>query len=448
MGRHPGRPWQRGPTRENNLSQTATGLSSRRWLRLLPAIFVTYSFAYVDRANYGFGAAAGMAHDLHIDSSAVSLLGALFFLGYFLFQIPGAAYAERRSAKRLVFWSMIAWGILASATGLIPNVPLLFIDRFLLGVVESAVLPALLILLSHWFTTAERSRANTILILGNPITVLWMSIVSGYLTHSVGWRGMFIAEGVPSVAWAVIWWWLVDESPRDAAWLSHAERQAMEARLAEEQRRIAPVRNYRDAFLTPAVMLLSLQYLFWSIGVYGFILWLPSMLKSGSKIGLVGIGWLSAGPYLAATILMLVVSTFSDRSHMRKGVVWPSMLVGAVAFYASFALGTAHYWLSYALLVVSAAAMYAPYGPFFAWITELLPRNVAGGAMALVNSCGALGSFVGTYVVGFLNGATGGDGASYLFMAASLLIATGLTLAVRRSGLEAGLGAAPAVAQR
>ena len=429
------------------MSQTATGLSSRRWLRLLPAIFVTYSFAYVDRANYGFGAAAGMAHDLHIDSSAVSLLGALFFLGYFLFQIPGAAYAERRSAKRLVFWSMIAWGILASATGLIPNVPLLFIDRFLLGVVESAVLPALLILLSHWFTTAERSRANTILILGNPITVLWMSIVSGYLTHSVGWRGMFIAEGVPSVAWAAIWWWLVDESPRDAAWLSHAERQAIEARLAEEQRHIAPVRNYRDAFLTPAVMLLSLQYLFWSIGVYGFILWLPSMLKSGSKIGLVGIGWLSAGPYLAATILMLVVSTFSDRSHMRKGVVWPSMLVGAVAFYASFALGTAHYWLSYALLVVSAAAMYAPYGPFFAWITELLPRNVAGGAMALVNSCGALGSFVGTYVVGFLNGATGGDGASYLFMAASLLIATGLTLAVRRSGLEAGLGAAPAVAQ-
>lgn len=426
------------------MSQTATGLSSRRWLRLLPAIFVTYSFAYVDRANYGFGAAAGMAQDLHIDSSAVSLLGALFFLGYFLFQIPGAAYAERRSAKRLVFWSMIAWGILASATGLISNVPLLFIDRFLLGVVESAVLPALLILLSHWFTTAERSRANTILILGNPITVLWMSIVSGYLTHSVGWRGMFIAEGVPSVAWAAIWWWLVDESPRDAAWLSPAERQAIEARLAEEQRHIAPVRNYRDAFLSPAVMLLSLQYLFWSIGVYGFILWLPSMLKSGSKIGLVGIGWLSAGPYLAATILMLVVSTFSDRSHMRKGVVWPSMLVGAVAFYGSYALGTTHYWLSYALLVVSAAAMYAPYGPFFAWITELLPRNVAGGAMALVNSCGALGSFVGTYVVGFLNGATGGDGASYLFMAASLLIATGLTLAVRRSGL----GAAPAVAQR
>lgn len=423
------------------MPDTTIGLSPRRWLRLLPAIFITYSFAYVDRANYGFGAAAGMAHDLHIDAGAASLLGALFFLGYFLFQIPGAAYAERRSAKRLVFVSMIAWGALASATGLIRNVPLLFLDRFLLGVVESAVMPALLILLSHWFTGRERSRANTVLILGNPITVLWMSIVSGYLAHSAGWRMMFIVEGVPSIIWAVVWWLLIDDQPRSASWLTPAERGEIETRIAEEQRHIAPVTSYREAFLTPAVILLALQYLFWSIGVYGFILWLPSMLKTGSQIGLVGIGWLSAGPYLAAALLMLAVSQVSDRFRVRKDVVWPFMLVGAVAFYGSYALGTAHFWISYALLVVSAAAMYAPYGPFFAWITELLPNNVAGGAIALVNSCGALGSFVGTYVVGFLNGATGGDGASYLFMAASLLIATVLTLAVRRPAVSMHVGA-------
>ena len=200
----------------------------RRWLRLLPAIFVTYSFAYVDRANYGFGAAAGMAKDLHIDTNALALLGALFFLGYFLFQIPGAAYAEHRSAKKLIFWSMIGWGILASGLGFIDNLQLLYLDRFLLGAVESAVMPALLIVLSHWFTGAERSRANTILILGNPVTVMWMSVISGYLTHSIGWRGMFIAEGVPSVLWAVIWWRLVDDSPRTAAWLTPAERDGVE----------------------------------------------------------------------------------------------------------------------------------------------------------------------------------------------------------------------------
>ena len=165
-----------------------------------------------------------MANDLHISGGTNALLSALFFLGYFLFQVPGAIYAERHSAKRLVFWSMIAWGILASATGLLTQLWLLAIDRFLLGVVESAVLPAMLILLSHWFTKAERSRANTILILGNPITVLWMSVVSGYLIQLVGWRGMFMAEGFPPILWALIWWRLVEDEPHQAAWLADGPR--------------------------------------------------------------------------------------------------------------------------------------------------------------------------------------------------------------------------------
>jgi sugar phosphate permease len=427
-----GRIESRPITQENTVANSPAYPTRRRWLRLLPAIFVTYSFAYIDRANYGFGAAAGMAKDLHIDSNALALLGSLFFLGYFLFQIPGAAYAERRSAKKLIFWSMIGWGVLATGLGLINNLPLLYLDRFLLGAVESAVMPALLILLSHWFTNAERSRANTILILGNPITVMWMSVISGYLTHSIGWRGMFIAEGVPSVVWAVVWWRMIDDSPRKAAWLQPAARDSLEAQLAEEQRHIAPVRTYREAFLSPAVILLAFQYMFWSVGVYGFILWLPSMLKSGSHIDMIDIGWLSSVPYLGAALLMVAVSYLSDRARARKVFVWPFLLLGAVSFYASYAIGPSHFWVSYGLLVLSAAAMYAPYGTFFAWITELLPRNVAGGGIALINSCGALGSFVGTYVVGYLNGATGGDGASYLFMAGCLLVSTILALAVRQ----------------
>lgn len=411
--------------------------ASNLWLRLMPVVFVSYSFAFVDRANYGFGAAAGMAHDLHITANASALLGSLFFLGYFLFQIPGAIYAETRSAKRLIFWSMIGWGILASATGLLHNIWLLFIDRFLLGVVESAVLPGLLILLTHWFTKAERSRANTILILGNPITLLWMSIVSGYLAHSIGWRGMFIAEGLPAILWAFFWRKLVEDWPHEAGWVTRPQQQAVEARLAQEQKDIAPVRNYAAAFRAPAVILLALQYLFWSIGVYGFVLWLPSILKSGSAIGIVGIGWLSAVPYVLAAAVMVVVSFVSDRTLVRKGVVWSFMLLGALTLYASFALGTAHYWLSYGSLVIAGAAMYAPYGPFFAMITELLPRNVAGGAIALINSCGALGSFLGTYLVGFLNGATGSDGASFIFMATSLIAATLLTIAVKLPKVEA-----------
>ncbi len=123
-----------------------------RWYRLLPVAFITYSLAYLDRANFGFGAASGMAEDLHITPAMSSLLGALFFLGYFFFQVPGAHYASHNSARRLIFWSLILWGGLATATGLVSNVTLLIVIRFMLGVVESAVMPSMLILLSNWFT--------------------------------------------------------------------------------------------------------------------------------------------------------------------------------------------------------------------------------------------------------------------------------------------------------
>ena len=163
------------PARSDTLASAGRDhLVPARWLRLVPIAFVTYSLAYLDRANYSFGAAAGMAKDLGISEGSGSLLGGLFFLGYFFFQIPGAAYAQTYSAKRLIFFGLIGWGLLASATGLISDIHLLYLDRFLLGIVESAVLPAMLILQSRWYTRAERARANALLVLGNPATMLWM----------------------------------------------------------------------------------------------------------------------------------------------------------------------------------------------------------------------------------------------------------------------------------
>src|SRR5271154_3545454 len=212
---------------------TNTNYSSR-WTRLAPIVFITYSLAYVDRANYSIGSAGGLVSDLGITGQAGALLGALFFLGYFLFQIPAAWYAETRSAKRLMFWSLLLWGVLAALTGVITNLSLLYLDRFLLGVAESVVLPAMLILLSHWFSSAERSRTNTFLILGNPVTVLWMSIVSGYLVNAIGWRGMFIAEGLPAIVWAFIWNRLVQDEPAAAPWLDPRERADLDQRLREE----------------------------------------------------------------------------------------------------------------------------------------------------------------------------------------------------------------------
>lgn len=408
-------------------------LTSKRWWYIMPIVFITYSLAYLDRANFGFASAAGINNDLGITKNISSLLGALFFLGYFFFQIPGAIYAERKSVKKLIFWCLILWGVCATLTGLVSNIPMLIGIRFALGVVEAAVMPAMLIYISTWFTKAERSRANTYLILGNPVTLLWMAVVSGYLIDAFGWREMFIFEGIPAIIWAFCWWILVNDKPEQAKWLSLEEKKELRMILEEEQKGIKHVKNYREAFKSRNVIILCVQYAAWSIGVYGFVLWLPSILRHGSDMGMIEAGWLSSVPYLAATIMMILTSWASDKFQNRKLFVWPLLLVGALAFLGSYLLGTNNFWLSYALLVIAGATMYAPYGPFFAIIPEMLPRNVAGGAMALINSMGALGSFAGSYLVGYLNAVTGGLSASYMFMSGALFLSVVLTIIVKPS---------------
>ncbi|MDR5760584.1 MFS transporter [Caballeronia sp. LZ035] len=406
-------------------------VAPQRWWHLMPIIFITYSLAYLDRANYGFAAAAGIDRDLGITSATSSLIGALFFLGYCLFQVPGAIYAQKNSVKKLIFASLILWGLCAAATGMVSNIPTLMALRFVLGIVEAAVMPSMLMYISRWFTRTERSRANTFLILGNPVTVLWMSIVSGYLVRNFGWREMFVIEGVPAILWAIVWWFTVKDRPADAPWMSDKEKADFDAILKAEQAHIAPVRDYKAAFRSSIVLKCCAIHALWSIGVYGFIMWLPSILKSASKtIDIVSVGWLSAVPYLAAIVLMLSASYLSDKTRNRKLFVWPLLLIGTIAFVGSYLVGSSNFWLSFALLVIAGATMYAPYGPFFALVPELIPSNVLGGAIGLINACGALGAFLGAWLVGYLNGATGSPSASYVFMAAALLASVVLMMLV------------------
>ena len=144
------------------------------------------------------------------------------------------------------------------------------------------------------------------------------------------------------------------------------------------------------------------QYLLWSLGIYGFVFWLPTIVKAGSGQGIGLTGVISAAPYVLAVVCMILNSRWSDRSGNRARFVWPWLLLGAAAFYGSYLIGPDHFWLSFPLLVIAGAAMYAPYGPYFAHISEFLPRNAAAPAIALVNSFGALGGFAGSYLVGWL----------------------------------------------
>jgi sugar phosphate permease len=403
----------------------------KRWLYIVPAVFITYSLAYVDRANYGFGAAAGLAQTLHISNSRSALLGALFFFGYFLFQVPGAAYARRGNTRRLIFFALITWGILASLTGVIRNFWLLALDRTLLGVAESFIFPAMLILLTDWFTRAERSRTNTLLLLGNPVTVLWMSAVTGYLIRSFGWQMAFILEGLPSVLWAFGWLYLVRDRPQDASWMSPSTAAELNQQLEREQWLLPQVADFKSALRNPNVVLLCIQYFCWSVGVYGFVLWLPTIIQSGASRGIEIIGLLSGAPYLLAIILMLLVAHYSDRSFRRRRFVWPFLILSGLALLGSYYTVSNTFWWAYGFLILAGSCMYAPYGPFFAIMPEMLPKNVSGEVTALVNSCGALGSFIGAWFVGLLQAQTGNSRASFLLMATALIIAGVIILCLR-----------------
>ncbi len=410
-----------------------------RRVLLLPVVFVTYSLAYLDRANYGFGAAAGLAQSLHITEARSALLAALFFLGYFAFQVPGMLVARRFSSTRLAFVALLLWGTLAGLTGVIRSFVWLALDRLLLGVAESVIFPAMLLLLTRWFTRQERSRANTVLMLGNPITVLWMSVLTGFLIQHLGWQRTFILEGVPAILWAFFWIAVVKDEPAEARWVPAAEVQHLRAAHAatDTLQTVLGTGSFSlgSVLSSRRVILLSLQYFCWSLGVYGFVLWLPTIVRRGATatagghlISMFHTGLLSAIPYLLAAVLMLVLAHASDRTLKRQEFVWPPLLIAGGLMLGSFFFADRSFALAFTCLVLAGGCMYAPYGAFFALIPDHVPRQFTGEAFAMVNSLGALGGFTGSYIVGLLHAVTGGDRAGDLLMAGSLVLSALLTM--------------------
>jgi sugar phosphate permease len=397
----------------------------RRWLLL--AVFITYSLAYLDRANYGFGAAAGMAKTLNITSNKNSLLSALFFLGYFFFQVPGILAARRFSCTRLITIALIVWGTLAALTGVLRVFWMLAIDRFVLGIAESIIFPALLLLLTRWFTRTDRSRANVLLMLGNPVTVLWMSAITGFLIERFGWQRTFIFEGLPSIIWAVLWILFVRDHPTEARWMPREDSEQVTALLAVDQRQLpasahSTTKTLAAALLRKDVVVLAIQYFCWSFGIYGFILWLPTIVREGASVNMGRAGLMSAAPYAVAVVLELITAHLSDRSQRRERYVWPWLLLSGIALLGSFLLQPYGFVWAYICLLIACGGMYAPYGPFFAIMPERIPQNRVGEVMALVNSFGALGSFAGVYIVGWLRNITGSERPGYLIMSLFLVI--------------------------
>jgi MFS family permease len=378
-------------------------MDSQRWLHIIPVAFIMYTIAFIDRTNVSL-ALPSMSRALHMNPTQAGGAAGVFFWGYVLLQIPGGHLAQRWSAKRFVAILLVAWGLCSVACGLVQTWHQFLVMRFLLGVAEGGVWPAVLVLLSHWFPRGERARANAYWMLCLPIAVIVSSPLSGWILGRWNWRVLLISEGAFPFFWLIVWWIFVADNPRKAQWISAEERDYLEVTLHEESRELdaAQPAPFLQALLNPTVLLMVGIYLMQTVGNYGYLFWLPSALGNARKMSNLLVGVLYAIPYMVTAIGMVLLSRHSDKRRERRGHVAFGLAWGGACMMACTLL-TGHFptW-SFAAISLVGAGTYGMLGPFWAIPTETLPRSISGSAMGLINALGNLGGYFGPLAVGFV----------------------------------------------
>lgn len=405
-------------------------IPQQRWVRIIPAAFLMYTIAFMDRNNIAFGF-FGMQKDLQIGATASGIAGGIFFFGYLFLQVPGAWLAERWSAKRFITVSLLVWGVTSMATALVQNLTQLLIIRFVLGFVEGGVSPATMILLTKWFPLAERSRANALWYLCIPAASIVVGPLSGWILTYHDWRMLFVLEGLPAAVWAVVWWWLVDDSPDTAAWITPAERDYLDTTLAAEKQAIAAeVPSLRAVLRNRNVILLLVLFCFLQVGFYGYGLWLPTIVKALSQGTIMQVGWISAIPWICAMIGSLLISARADRTRDYKSHIAVPILAGAVFLALSVLAGPRHPVAAIAALSLCLGCMYI-YAVYWAALTAFVAADVLAVAMGTINAIGNLGGFFGPFIVGYLIQRTGTPVIGEAFLIACLVISGLFALQLR-----------------
>lgn len=417
----------------------------KRWTYILPVVVFIYVICYIDRTNISF-ALPHLKTDMHLTGAQQGLASGIFFWGYLLLQIPGGYMAERWSARQWIAILMVLWSLAAMASGLTNSVGQLLLARFLLGVAEGGVQPALMTTIRAWFPFAERSRAFAIFKLYTPIAAIVAAPFSGVILTYLDWRWMFIIQGgAPLIVGLIAWLAIVRDTPAKAGWLSQVEREYIENARMQEGEQLQPKGTFKAAFTSRIVWRFALIYTMTQMGLLGLTLWMPSVLKKAfhtdMKVGLVAIL-----PQLAAGAAIILVGRSADR---RGGhIAHMSVVLGAAALIlagASF-VSAEQKWIVLLAMIFGTAASIAWYGPFWATVTKLTPVAAAGAGMGLINGVGNLGSFFGPYIGGWLSDLSGGGYAlTQVFFGIVFGIAALLVLTLRKP-LRAATQGVPATA--
>ena len=406
--------------------------------RIVPYIFICYIINYLDRFNVSF-AALEMSGDLGFSEMTYGLGASMFFVGYVFFEIPSNLIMMRVGARIWIARIMMTWGLASTCMIFVKSPFNFYLLRLLLGVAEAGFFPGMILYLTYWIPAGERARAFALFLTSTSLAGVVGGPISGTLFKMggvyglKGWQWLFLLEGVPAIllGWITLFY-LVDK-PEQANWLSSAERNWLSETIKREQedKKLGHSLTLWQTLKHPRVWQLCLLYFSVVISFYGVAFWLPQIVKSFSGLSNSAVAMLSAVPYLSASICMVIVANHSDKAGERK---WH---VALPAFAGCLGLGLAVFFLenhyplpAFFSLCLAASGIWSTLGPFWSLPTAFLGGTAAAGGVALINSIGNVGGFVGPYIIGYIKQTTQSFTSGMLVLAGTLLIAGFLALRV------------------
>lgn len=400
--------------------------------RIIPLMMILYLFAFLDRVNIGF-AALTMNTDLGFSPYVFGWGAGIFFLGYVLFEVPSNVVLAKVGARLWICRIMITWGVVSSAMAFVDGEWSFYILRFLLGVAEAGFFPGMIFYLTHWFPAARRAKFLALFMAAVPLASAVGAPVSGFILGIdgvlglQGWQWLFIMEGLPSCLLGVLVLFLLPDGPAKAAWLTDGEKGAIADRLARDRARNAHIvhESLWPALRDHRVIALGFVYFGIVVGLYGIGLWLPQIIKAMGFTN-IEVGLIVAVPYFLSAAAMMLWGRNSDRTGERVWHVALPALVSAAGFLASVYLQSTV--LQLCALGVACIGIYSALAPFWTLPSTILGSIGAAGGIALINSIGNAGGFLGPYLVGWIKEVTGSFHLGMAALAFGLVGAAILTL--------------------
>ena len=400
----------------------------------LPLLSLCYVASYLDRVNVGF-AGLQMLNDLKFSETVYGLGAGIFFIGYFIFEIPSNMILHRVGARLWIARIMITWGIVSGAMIFVDSPATFYVMRFLLGVAEAGFFPGVILYLTYWYPAHRRGKMTALFMTGVPISGVIGGPLSGWIMKAMpgvhglaGWQWMFILEAIPSLLLGVVLIFYLQDRIRGAAWLSEAEKQLLESQIQAESSQKAEA-SLGQMFANPRVWLMALIYFCFVMGLYGVSFWLPTIIKATGVTDTFNIGLLTAIPYASAAIAMILIGHSADRRRERRWHVAIPALLGSIGLVLSTVYDH-NTLLAMSALTLATIGIITVLPLFWSLPTAFLGGAAAAAGIALINSLGNLAGFVSPYLVGWLKDQTQSTNSGMFVLAASLVLGALLTLSV------------------